>query len=97
MTTRTIDRRALIEWFVRELSKAQQERPTRQGVTDTGELEWIVFERDKMLELINAERTKFGAPAVGMDAVMRVENSANGHFDYTQKLAIGAAELVLAV
>lgn len=96
MTTRTIDRRALIDWFVRELSNAQQERPKRQGVTDTGELEWIVFERDKLLELINLRRARLSAPAVGMEVVMRIENSAVGHVDYTQKLAIRAAELVLA-
>lgn len=96
MTTRAVDRRALVDWFVRELSKAQQERPKRQGVTDTGELEWVVFERDKLLELINLRRARLGAPAVDMDAAMRIENFANGHFDYTQTLAIGAADLVLA-
>lgn len=96
MTTHTIDRRALIDWFVRELSKAQQERPKRQGVTDTGELEWIVFERDKLLELINLRRARLGAPAVNMEAVGRIENSAVGHVDYTSKLALRAAELVLA-
>jgi len=90
------DRRALIGWFMRELSKAQQERPQRQGVADSGELEWIAFEREKLLELVNGRRAVLGLAAVDMDAVMRVENSANGHFDYTQKLALGAADLVLA-
>lgn len=96
MTTRNIDRMALIDWFRREIAKAQQERPARSGVTASGELEWIVFEREKLLELINAKCGKFGTPAVNMDAVMRVENSAVGHVDYTQKLALGAADLVLA-
>lgn len=95
MTTRPIDRRALIDWFVSELSKAQQERPVRQNTTDTGELEWIVFERDKLLELINLRRARISAPPVDMAAVERIENSAVGHSDYTLKLAIRAAELVL--
>lgn len=96
MTARTIDRRALIDWFVRELSEAQKERPARQGVTDTGELEWVVFERDKLLELINLRRSRLNAPAVGMAVVEQIENFAVGHFDYTKKLALGAADLVLA-
>lgn len=96
MTTRSIDHIALIDWFRRELAKAQQERPARPGVTDSGELEWVVFEREKLLELVNARRAKLGMPAVDMAAVMRVETSAVGHVDYTQKLALGAADLVLA-
>lgn len=95
MTTRTIDRRALIDWFVRELSGVQQERPARQGVTESRELEWVAFERDRLLELVNAERAKPGKPAVNMAAAMQIETSATGHFDYTQKLALGAADLVL--
>lgn len=95
MTARIADRRMLIDWFVREISKVQQERPARQDVTD-GELEWVVFERDKLLELINWKRAKFGKPQVEMSAAMRIDQSAVGHVDYTQKLAIGAAEVVLA-
>lgn len=96
MTTRSIDRMALIDWFRREIAKAQQERFARQGVTEFGELEWVVFEREKLLELVNAKRATFGMLAVGVDAVVQVENLAVGHVDYTQKLALGAADLVLA-
>ena len=96
MTTRPLDRRALIDWFYRELCKAQQERNARPGMTDAGEPEWVVFERDKLLELINLRRARLSAPAVDMAAVERIENSAVGHIDYTSKLAIRAAELVLA-
>lgn len=96
MTARTVDRRALIAWFVRELSKAQEERPKRRGVTESRELEWVVFERNMLLDLVNAERAKLSAPPVDMNAVLRIENSAVGHIDYTQKLALGAADLVLA-
>jgi hypothetical protein len=95
MSTRTTERRALIALFVTELAKAQQERPARPDVTD-GELEWVVFERDKLLELINRERAKLGKSQVDRPTVMQIEQSAVGHFDYTQKLAIRAAELVLA-
>lgn len=95
MTARTIDRRALIDWFVRELSKAQQERPARENITDFGEPEWALFEREKLLELINAERERRGFPPVGMEAVVRVENYATGHYDYTRTLALGAANLAM--
>jgi hypothetical protein len=96
MSVGTPNRRALIEWFVREISKVQQERAERPGVTEAGELEWVVFERDKLLGLINWELAKIGKPQVEMPKVMQIEQSAVGHVDYTQKLAIRAAELVLA-
>lgn len=96
MSTITSDRRTLAYRIRRELIKAQRERPARPNATESGELEWAVFEREKLLELINAERAKLSMQAVDMAAVMRIENSAAGHFDYTQTLAIGAADLVLA-
>ena len=96
MSARSIDRVALIDWFRREIAKAQQERTSRLGVTASGELEWVVFERDKLLELINRQLARLGKPQVEMPAVMQIENSAVGHIDYTQKLAIRSAELVLA-
>lgn len=96
MTTRSISRKALIDRFIDELAMAQEERLSRQGVMESGELEWIVFERNRLLELINAERAKLNTAPVDMDAVMQIEQSAVGHVGYTSKLAIGAAELVLA-
>jgi hypothetical protein len=93
---RNIDRKALVDWFVGELALAQQERRVRQGVTESGELEWVVFERNQLLKVINQHRTILREAPVEMEAVMRIEQSAVGHSDYTQKLAIGAAELVLA-
>lgn len=95
MTARTMDRRALIDWFVRELSAAQQERSARDGITDFGEPEWAVFEREKLLELVNAERARRGFPPASAEAVVRVENYASGHYDYTRTLAIGAANLAM--
>lgn len=94
MTARNVDRRALISWFVREISKVQQERSARPGVTN-GELEWVVFERDKLLDLINRELAKLGKSQVEMPTVVQIEQSAVGHVDYTQKLAIRAVDLVL--
>jgi hypothetical protein len=96
MTTRSLDRVALIDWFRRELAKVQQERAARPGVTEFGNLEWVVYERGKLLELVNTERVKLGMPPVDVAEILQVENAAVGHFDYTQKLALGAADLVLA-
>lgn len=96
VTARPIDRRALIALFIAELTKAQQERSEREDITDSGEPEWAVFEREKLLELVNAERASRGIPPATMEAGIRVENSAVGYFDYTRTLAIGAADLVLA-
>lgn len=95
MTARPLDRRALIDWFVRELSEAQQERPARENMTDFGEPEWALFEREKLLELVNAERGRRGFPPAGAEAIIRVENSANGHYNYTRTLARGAADLAM--
>lgn len=91
-----MSRRSLITWFNDELSQAQEQRPSRQRLTVTGEQEWVVFERDQLAQLINAARADLGKPAVDMEAVLRVENSAVGHVDYTSKLALGAADLTLA-
>lgn len=96
MIAKTVDRVVFIDWFRGEIAKAQQERSARPGVTASGELEWVVFERDTLLNLINRQMAKLGKPQVEMPAVMLIEDSAVGHFDYTRKLAIGAAELVLA-
>lgn len=95
MTIHKVDRRALIDWFVCELSKAQQERPERENITDFGEPEWAVFEREKLLELVNAERASRGFPPASAEAIVRIENSAVGHYDYTRTLAIGAANLAM--
>ena len=96
MNTDSADRRTLIESFVREISKAQRERAERPHPTEAGELGWVAFERDKLLGLINQELAKLGKPQVEMSAVVRIEDSAVGHVDYTQKLAIRAVELVFA-
>jgi hypothetical protein len=93
-STRT--RAELIAWFVDELVQAQEARPEREGMLSSGETEWVVFERTRLLDLVNQERARLNKPPVDIDAVMRVENSAVGHFDYTSKLALGAADLVLA-
>lgn len=95
MTTHTVDRRVLIDWFVRELSKVQQERSAREGITDFGEPEWALFEREKLLELVNAERARRGFPPTSAEAIIRVETSASGHYDYTRTLALGAANLAM--
>lgn len=90
-----MDRRALIALFIAELTKAQQERSGREDITDFGEPEWAVFEREKLLELVNAERASRGFPPASAEAIVRIENSAVGHYDYTRTLALGAANLAM--
>ena len=96
MTTRNSDYRTLAERFVRELSKVQSERPARPGVTESGELEWVLWERIALLGLVGQARAERGLPNVEMTEILRVEQLAVGHVDYTRKLAFGAAKLVLA-
>lgn len=80
------------------LVAAQQERPQRDDwvPTATGqELGWVLHERDVMLAETNRWRIANGLPEIGLGLILRAENHASGHVDYTHKFALYCAEIAV--
>ena len=87
-------RTELIRQFEDILASEMAKRPQRQAfVNDVPE--WVVIERAAMLAAVQAARRARGAAEVAPESVRRAESSAEGHFDYVKKWAIGCADLVL--
>ena len=80
--------------FLEALEKAQKKRPEKSNWLSNSEIEWMVFERETMLNLINSERKSIGKNPIDMNKVIKVENQAVGHFDYSRKFALYCSELV---
>lgn len=86
--------RKLMDDFLRVLSDAQRHRSKKsKWVGD--ELEWVIYEREVMLQAVNAVRLQRERPQVTVKEVHRVERCATGHVDYSQKFALYCAELAL--
>lgn len=78
------------------LAAAQAERDQRPELVDGPdgpECKWAAFERARMHEAVNAIRAERGLSALPLDAVVRVEQLAVGHSDYSLKFAFYCAEL----
>lgn len=76
---------------------AQSDRSRRKGVSPTGELEWITYERAMMLDTTIALLIRHQLPIdadAATKAVTNAESAASGHADYTAKWALGCAEYV---
>ena len=86
---RNISRRQLLTTFREELARAQEQRRSR--------LDWIEFERNTMLGLVNEERRLRGLPQVSLEDILWVETMAEGHMDYSKKFAIYCAEMATGV
>jgi hypothetical protein len=84
----------LLPQMLRVLSKAQELRSQKSDFIGD-ELEWVIYEREVMLQAINAVRLQRNQPAVLLEQVKRIENCAKGHIDYSHKFALYAAELAL--
>ena len=84
----------LMDQMFRVLSEAQELR-SQKSKWIGNELEWVVYEREVMLKAINAVRLQRGRPEVTIHEVMRKENCAAGHVDYSRKFALYSAELAL--
>ncbi|MCK9463047.1 MAG: hypothetical protein M0R80_25775 [Proteobacteria bacterium] len=87
-----------VELFRKTLIKAQEQREKKKGWVDDPMSndqvpEWIVFERQTMFDLTNKERVLNGLPPVTMKEILRVENCASGHIDYTNKYALYCLEI----
>lgn len=78
------------------LAAAQEKRADRPGlVTVDGRLEcaWAAYERKVMFEAVNRVRAETGLTPLPIEAVVRVENLAVGHSDYSQKFSFYCAEI----
>jgi hypothetical protein len=79
--------------------KAQEQRNNKkQWVNDPAnigkeDLEWVLFERQTMLDLTNQERKENNLPPIPIEEIIRAENLAIGHCDYTYKFALYCAEI----
>lgn len=77
------------------LVSEQDKRATRRGVV-CGEPEWVAAERDAMVDRVNLLRSRRGLWPLAVTDIRAKEDLACGHSDYTEKYAIGCADLVVA-
>lgn len=77
------------------LVKAQADRELRTEPV-SGEPGWAVWERLVVWGEVNRLRFKAQMPPIHPNSILAVESLANGHYDYTHKFALGAAELVFS-
>lgn len=80
----------LAESFRKVLTDTQKLRPQKSRWLN-GELEWVLYERQVMLDAVNAER--FRLRLLPLTNVDQAEQNAMGFCDYTQKFALYCAEL----
>ena len=75
--------------LMKVLEKAQEQRPNlRKWVNN--ELEWVSYERQQMLNAVN---TLCGQKAT-FEEIIKIENSALGHSDYSSKFVLRCCELI---
>lgn len=86
------DWQKIISKFDSALTEAQKFRSEKSKWIDN-EIEWMIYERNVMFELVNQERKLHGLEPVKIEDVLRVENCAAGHSDYTRKFALYCAEM----
>jgi hypothetical protein len=97
-TTRLRDRLAVRDTLRSELVAAQAERDKRPNFIDTldgPELEWVVYEQQRMLAAVNVERAKRGLGPVDPAKIAKADRLSSGHVDYTDKFTLYCAELVV--
>lgn len=94
VTPRQLDQKlALRDKLLSILTAAQEERPAREYVT-SGELGWVIYERETMHQAVNEARAEAGKQPLTVDQIEQVESEADGHSDYSRKFALYCAELV---
>jgi len=80
------------------LTTAMKERDHRSDVMDfmgRRELEWVVYERQMMLGMVNHLREERGLDDVTIEEIESVESMATGHSDYAKKFALYCADLAV--
>lgn len=94
------DRMALFEHLQTVLAEAAEHRREREDTVDTAtgpEPAWVVYEREQMLAVVNAERASRGLSPAAMSAMERVERLACGHSDYAKKYALYCSEIAFGL
>lgn len=80
--------------FIKKLSAEQKHRETRNKIIN-GESEWVVAERQFMIDLTQKTRKEIGFEPVEESLILRAEREACGHSDYSSKFALYCAEIAL--
>ena len=80
----------LRDLFLAKLEGEQAKRKFKQPA------DWISAERKVMVEYVNGERVRRGLPLIGLDLMVRLDNTCTGH-DYSAKLALRCAELAMGI
>ncbi len=61
-------------------------------------LEWVLYERERMFELVNEIREQQNLPAVTQEELFqKCEQQAVGHSDYVRKFALYCTELAMGI
>ena len=84
----------LKDQFLDILNEAQKLRPQKSKYIGN-ELEWIIYERNVMLNTVNTVRLQNDLLPVSIYDIKCIEKHAIGHIDYSSKFALYCAELAL--
>lgn len=92
------DLKAVTDALRATLAREQELRGLRPNLVDGPdgpECAWAAYERKRMHEKVNDLRADAGLPALPLENILRVEQQAVGHSDYSAKFAFYCAELTL--
>lgn len=87
-----------LDLFRNKIISLAEERQQRLDFIDmpdgTKEVEWVLYEREQTLDLINQIRSQRKLPAISMDHFINdLEQLAIGHSDYAVKLAVASVHV----
>lgn len=87
---------AEMEQTFSDAAKKRKNQPgwTKDPMTNFSQPDWVLSERQVMLDAVNALRTRMGKEPVEMRSVYKAEISASGHSDYYRKFPLYCAEIV---
>lgn len=83
----------LLEEMDTYIESIQNQRPHHKHFIN-GELAWVLYERHALLWEINKRRIKDGKSPIEIDKLLKSENCAVGHIDYSHKLALYSRDLI---
>lgn len=92
--------RAVSDELFHDLAAAQEERDQRALLNQSGQPEWVAYERGVMVDGTIALLIRHQLPIdadEALRAVTKAEQSAAGHSDYTRTWAIGCARYIVSV
>lgn len=90
----SMDMRTVESHLYKLLVAEQEKRKDRSGKIE-GVLEWIVLERQLMIDTVQQMRKEEHLEPAPVEDILRAEREACGHSDYTKKFARYCAEIVV--